>query len=162
MPSIVPHLWYTTEAEEAARFYASVLPDSSVDSVTTVPSDSPSGPVGSVKVVAFTLCGQPMVAISAGPFDEFNHSISFMILCDTQDEIDRYWTALSDGGQVEDCGWVRDRYGLSWQITSRKLQELMRDPDREKARRVSDTMLAMQKIEIAAIEAAARGEPSRA
>lgn len=157
MPSIVPHLWYTTEAEETARFYASVLPDSSVDSVTTLPTDSPSGPAGSVSVVEFTLCGQPMMAISAGPLDEFNHSISFMILCDTQDEIVRYWSALSQGGEVEDCGWVRDRFGLSWQITSRTLQEMMRDPDREKARRVSEAMLTMQKIEIGKIEEAWAG-----
>ena len=155
MPTIVPHLWYTAAAEEAARFYASVLPDSSIKSVTSVAAESPSGPPGSVKVVEFTLCGQPMMAIGAGPFEEFNHAISLMILCDTQEEIDRYWTALAEDGSVEDCGWVRDRYGLSWQITSRKLQELMRDPDREKARRVADAMLKMQKIEIAALEAAA-------
>lgn len=155
MPNIVPFLWYTSEAEEAAAFYASLLPDSHVDHVTTMPAESPSGPPGSVKVVEFTLCGQPMMAMSAGPLDQFNHSISFMILCDTQDEIDRYWSALAEGGEVEDCGWVRDRFGLSWQIAPRMMQAWMRDPDREKARRVSETMLTMQKLDLGRLQAAA-------
>lgn len=155
MPNIVPFLWYTSEAEEAAAFYASLLPDSHVDHVTAMPAESPSGPPGSVKVVEFTLCGQPMMAMSAGPLDQFNHSISFMILCDTQDEIDRYWSALAEGGEVEDCGWVRDRFGLSWQIAPRMMQAWMRDPDREKARRVSETMLTMQKLDLGRLQAAA-------
>lgn len=120
-----------------------------------MPAESPSGPPGSVKVVEFTLCGQPMMAMSAGPLDQFNHSISFMILCDTQDEIDRYWSALAEGGEVEDCGWVRDRFGLSWQIAPRMMQAWMRDPDREKARRVSETMLTMQKLDLVRLQAAA-------
>lgn len=155
MPNIVPFLWYTSEAEEAAAFYASLLPDSHVDHVTAMPAESPSGPPGSVKVVEFTLCGQPMMAMSAGPLDQFNHSISFMILCDTQDEIDRYWSALAEGGEVEDCGWVRDRFGLSWQIAPRMMQAWMRDPDGEKARRVSETMLTMQKLDLGRLQAAA-------
>ncbi len=157
MPNIVPFLWYTSEAEEAAAFYASLLPDSHVDHVTAMPAESPSGPPGSVKVVEFTLCGQPMMAMSAGPLDQFNHSISFMILCDTQDEIDRYWSALAEGGEVEDCGWVRDRFGLSWQIAPSMMQAWMRDPDREKARRVSEAMLTMQKLDLGRLEAAAAG-----
>lgn len=156
MPNIVPFLWYSSEAEEAANFYASLLPYSHVDHVSAMPAESPSGPAGSVKVIEFTLCGQPMMAMSAGPLDQFNHSISFMILCDTQAEIDRYWTALSEGGETEDCGWVRDRFGLSWQIAPRKMQEWMRDPDQAKARRVSEAMLTMQKLDLGQLEAAAR------
>ncbi len=159
MTNVVPFLWYSTQAEEAAKFYASLLPDSRVDYVTAMPADSPSGPAGTVKVVEFTLCGQPMMAMSAGPLDEFNHSISFMVLCDTQGEIDRFWSELSEGGETEDCGWVRDRFGLSWQIAPRKMQEWMRDPDREKARRVSEAMLTMQKLDLEALRTAA-GETS--
>lgn len=157
MSNLVPFLWYSSEAEEAARFYAALLPDSHIDHVTATPAESPSGPAGSVNVVEFTLCGQPMMAMSAGPLDVFNHSISFMVLCDTQEEIDRYWTALSEGGEVEDCGWVRDRYGVSWQIAPRKMQPWMRDPDQAKARRVSEAMLTMQKLDLAVLEAAAAG-----
>src|ERR1043166_4700553 len=95
---IVPHLWYTDKAEEAAAFYASILPDSKVDSVTALPADTPSGPAGSVKVVEFTLMGQPFMAIGAGPLDPFNHAVSFVVLCDDQAEIDRLWAALLEGG----------------------------------------------------------------
>ena len=158
MPTITPHLWYSKEAEEAANFYASIFPDSRVDRVTALPSDSPSGPAGSVKVVEFTLLGQPFMAISAGPLDPFNHSISFMVNCDTQAEIDRYWDALLQGGSPEQCGWLRDRYGLSWQIVPTVLGELMADPDREKAKRVSEAMLKMVKFDIAELERAARAE----
>jgi predicted 3-demethylubiquinone-9 3-methyltransferase (glyoxalase superfamily) len=158
MPTITPHLWYSKEAEEAANFYASIFPDSRVDRVTALPSDSPSGPAGSVKVVEFTLLGQPFMAISAGPLDPFNHSISFMVNCDTQAEIDRYWDALLQGGSPEQCGWLRDRYGLSWQIVPTVLGALMGDPDREKAKRVSEAMLKMVKFDIAELESAARAE----
>ena len=116
MAKIVPHLWYTKEAVEAANFYASVFPDSRVDNVSQIPAETPSGPPGSVDIVEFTLCGQPFQAISAGPLDPFNHSVSFIVNCDSQEEIDRYWAALEDGGQPEQCGWIRDRYGLCWQI----------------------------------------------
>src|SRR6478735_9709313 len=116
MANIVPHLWYTGQAEEAAAFYASLLPNSKVDSVTVLPADSPSGPAGSVKVVEFTLMGQPFMAMSAGPLDPFNHAVSFVVQCDDQTEIDRYWNALLEGGKAEQCGWLKDRFGLSWQI----------------------------------------------
>jgi predicted 3-demethylubiquinone-9 3-methyltransferase (glyoxalase superfamily) len=109
---IIPSLWYTEKAEEAAAFYASVLPRSRVDSVTPLAADTPSGPAGSVKVVEFTLMGQPFIAIGAGPLDPFNHSISFLVQCDDQAEIDRLWAALSEGGKTERCGWLQDRYGL--------------------------------------------------
>jgi predicted 3-demethylubiquinone-9 3-methyltransferase (glyoxalase superfamily) len=158
MPAIIPHLWYSREAEEAANFYASILPDSRVDRVTALPSDSPSGPAGSVKIVEFTLLGQPFAAISAGPLDPFNHAISFIVSCDTQEEIDRYWDALLQGGTPEQCGWLKDRYGLSWQIVPKVLSTLMTDPDREKAKRVSEAMLKMVKFDITELERAAASE----
>jgi predicted 3-demethylubiquinone-9 3-methyltransferase (glyoxalase superfamily) len=158
MTRIIPHLWYTREAEEAAAFYASVLPNSKVDSVTALPADSPSGPTGSVKVVEFTLVGQPFVAFSAGPLDEFNHAISFMVECEDQAEIDRLWAALSQGGEPEQCGWLKDRYGLSWQITPKALGAMMRDPDRAKARRVAEAMLKMVKLDIGGLKKAYDGK----
>jgi predicted 3-demethylubiquinone-9 3-methyltransferase (glyoxalase superfamily) len=157
MAKIVPHLWYNREAEEAARFYASTFPDSRVDRVTALPSDSPSGPAGSVKIVEFTLFGQPFLAISAGPLDSFNHSISFIVNCADQAEVDRYWSALLDGGKAEQCGWLKDRYGLSWQIVPTALGKWMTDPDRVKAKRVADAMMKMVKLDVAKLEAAAEG-----
>jgi predicted 3-demethylubiquinone-9 3-methyltransferase (glyoxalase superfamily) len=157
MSKIVPNLWYTDKAEEAAAFYASLLPNSKVDSVTALPADTPSGPAGSVKVVEFTLMGQPFMAISAGPFDPFNHAVSFMVLCDDQAEIDRLWTALSEGGKTEQCGWLRDRYGLFWQITPTVLGKMMKDPDRARAKRVTEAMLKMTKLDIAGLERAYHG-----
>lgn len=154
MATITPHLWYSDNAAEAAAFYASVFPDSRVDRVTTLPSDTPSGPAGSVDVVEFTLCGQPFMAISAGPLDPFNHAVSFIVSCDDQAEIDNYWDALLDGGQAEQCGWLRDRFGLSWQIVPTALGEMITDPDRERAKRVSDAMLKMVKFDIATLQAA--------
>lgn len=154
---IVPHLWYTKDAEGAARFYASVFPDSRVDRVTTLEAESPSGPPGSVSVVELTLFGQSFMAISAGPHHEFNDAISFLVNCDTQAEIDRYWNAiLEGGGKPQACGWIMDRYGLRWQISATVLGELMASPDRAKAKRVAEAMLKMIKIDIAALEAAAR------
>ena len=157
MSKIVPNLWYTDEAEEAAAFYASVLPNSKVDSVTALPADSPSGPAGSVKVVEFTLMGQPFMAISAGPLDAFNHSISLMVQCDDQAEIDRLWEALSKGGKIEQCGWLKDRYGLSWQIVPTVLGEIMKDLGRARAKRVAEAMLKMIKFDIAALKKAYAG-----
>lgn len=154
---IYPHLWYTREAEEAARFYASIFPDSRVDSVTPLPAESPSGPTGSVAIVEFTLLGQPFQAISAGPLDPFNHAISLVVECEDQAELDRYWDALATGGTIEECGWVRDRYGLAWQIVPRVLGERMKDPDRAAAKRVAEAMLKMKKLDIAGLEAAYRG-----
>jgi predicted 3-demethylubiquinone-9 3-methyltransferase (glyoxalase superfamily) len=158
MPSfkIVPHLWYTAEAEEAARFYTSIFPDSRVDAVTALPADSPSGPAGSVKVVEFTLAGQPFVAFSAGPLDPFNHAVSFMVECEDQAEIDRYWEALGAGGTHEPCGWLKDRYGLSWQIAPKALGEMMKSPDRAAARRAAEAMLGMKKLDLAGLERAFR------
>jgi predicted 3-demethylubiquinone-9 3-methyltransferase (glyoxalase superfamily) len=125
-----------------------------VDGVTALPVESPSGPAGSVKVVEFTLVGQPFMAISAGPLDEFNHSISFVVECDDQAEIDRLWEALSDGGKVEQCGWLKDRYGLSWQIVPASLGPMMKDPDRSRAKRVAEAMLKMIKLDIDGLQKA--------
>jgi predicted 3-demethylubiquinone-9 3-methyltransferase (glyoxalase superfamily) len=154
---ITPHLWFTRDAEPAARFYASIFPDSRVDRVTPIPAETPSGPPGSVPVVEFTLFGQAFMAISAGPLDPFNHAVSFMVSCDTQQELDKYWTALLEGGTPEQCGWLRDKYGLCWQIVPSMLQQWMADPDRAKATRVTQAMLQMQKFEIAKLEAAFEG-----
>ena len=157
---IVPHLWYAKEAEEAARFYASIFPDSHVDAVTSQPADSPAGPAGSVKLVEFTLAGQPFMAITAGPLDPFNHAISFLVECETQEEIDRYWDALGAGGTIEECGWLRDRFGLCWQITPAVFGAMLKAPDRAAARRAAEAMLSMKKLDIAALERAFRGEPT--
>jgi predicted 3-demethylubiquinone-9 3-methyltransferase (glyoxalase superfamily) len=156
---ITPFLWYTKEAEDAAAFYTSIFPNSRVRRVTALPSDSPSGPAGSVKIVEFELFGQPFTAMSAGPLDPFNHAISLLVTCDDQGEIDRYWDGLlAGGGTPEQCGWLRDRYGLSWQIVPAGFGEMMSDPDRARAKRVSDAMLKMVKIDIAALEAAYAGK----
>ena len=157
MASIQPFLWYNKEAEQAAKFYSGIFPDSHVDRVSALQTDSPSGPAGSVKVVEFTLMGQPFMAMSAGQMDSFNHAISLIVTCDTQDEIDHYWEALLEGGAPEQCGWLRDKYGVSWQIAPKRVFELHADPDKARAKRVGDAMLKMVKLDIAALEAAANG-----
>ena len=162
MQKITPFLWYAKEAEEAAAFYASIFPDSRVTRVTALPTDSPSGPAGSVKVVEFLLRGQPFVAMSAGPLDSFNHAISFVVNCDNQAEIDRYWDALLEGGSAEQCGWLKDRFGVSWQIVPAGFGEMMADPDRARAKRVADAMMKMVKFDIAALEAAYAGRETAA
>ena len=155
---IVPHLWYVREAEEAARFYASVFPDSRVDRVTTMPAESPAGPAGSVVVVEFTLCGQSFMSISAGPHHEFNDAVSFLVNCESQAEIDRYWDALlKNGGKPQACGWIIDKYGLRWQIVPTVLGEMMVDKDKAKAKRVTEEMLRQGKFDIAKLEAAFNG-----
>lgn len=152
---IFTHLWYTKEAEEAAEFYVSIFPDSRVDAVTPLMSESPSGPAGSVKVVDFTLFGQRFQAISAGPHHEFNDAISMVVLCDDQAELDRYWESLLEGGgQEQACGWLIDRFGVRWQIVPAALDEMMRDTDPSRAKRVSDAILKMVKIDIATLEKA--------
>jgi predicted 3-demethylubiquinone-9 3-methyltransferase (glyoxalase superfamily) len=155
---IVPHLWYAEEAEEAARFYAGVFPDSRVDRVTSLPADTPSGPAGSVKVVEFTLSGQRFMALTAGPHHEFNDAVSFLVSCDTQEEIDRYWNAiLANGGKPQACGWIIDKWGLRWQITPAVLGKMLTDPDRSKAKRAAEAMLKQVKFDIAALERAFEG-----
>jgi predicted 3-demethylubiquinone-9 3-methyltransferase (glyoxalase superfamily) len=156
---IVPSLWYSDKAIEAAQFYVSIFPHSSIDRITESPSDSPSGPAGSVKMVEYTLFGQSFFAMSAGPLDDFNHAISFTVNCKDQKEIDTYWNALiEDGGKAEPCGWVKDRYGVSWQIVPEKINDWNADKDRARARRVFEAMMKMEKLDIAKLEAAYHGK----
>jgi len=155
MTNVTQHLWFEKDMEAAVRFYTSLIPGSSMGWVSAIPADNPSGPAGSVKLAAFTIGDQRYMAIEAGPLDPFNHSFSIIVECDDQAEIDRLWDALMEGGLVEHCGWLRDRWGLSWQITPKRLRELMMDPDRDRAKRVTEAMLKMVKFDIAALEAAA-------
>ena len=157
MTRLIPHLWYSAEAEEAARFYVSVIPDSRIDHVSTLPVETPSGPAGGVTIVEFTLAGQPVTGFTGGPLDPFNHAISLMIECDTQEDIDRIWDALLDGGTPEECGWLRDRWGLSWQIAPRRLMEMSRGDDRAAAARAAEAMRGMVKLDLAALERAFAG-----
>ena len=154
---VFPHLWYAKEAEEAARFYASIFPDSRVDRVTPLLSESPSGPPGSVKVVDFMLFGQRFQAMSAGPHHEFNDAISMVVLCDDQAELDRYWNALlAGGGKPQACGWLIDRFGVRWQIVPAILDDMMRDKDPARSKRVTDAVMKMVKLDFAPIEKAYR------
>ena len=157
MTRLIPHLWYSAEAEEAARFYVSVIPDSRTDHVSTLPVETPSGPAGSVTIVEFTLAGQPVTGFTGGPLDPFNHAISLMIECDTQEDVDRIWDALLDGGTPEECGWLRDRWGVSWQIAPRRLMEMIRGDDRAAAARAAEAMRGMVKLDLAALERAFAG-----
>jgi len=158
-PKNYPFLWYAKEAEEAARFYASIFPDSRVNSVTAMQSESPSGPPGSVKVVDFTLFGQKFVAMTAGPHNEFNDAISMVVMCEDQAELDRYWNALlKGGGKPQACGWIMDRYGLRWQIIPKVLFEMMADKDKARSKRASDAMMTMVKLDVAALEKAYRAK----
>ena len=152
MSKIAPCLWFDGVAEEAASFYVSLLPDSQVDKIVRSPADTPSGPEGSVLVVEFTLAGQRFIALNGGPQFRFNEAISFTIDCSDQAEVDRLWEALSADEAAEQCGWLKDRFGVSWQIVPGALPTLLGDPDPDKARRVMQAMLQMKKIDIAALE----------
>ena len=154
---IYPHLWYAKDAEEAAKLYASVFPDSKVEHVATMGSETPSGPPGSVKIVSFTLMGQRFQAMSAGPHHDFNDAISFVVQCDDQAELDRYWNALLEGGgKPQACGWLIDRFGVRWQIIPAVLGKMLGDADRVRAQRATDAMLKMVKLDIAALKRAYR------
>jgi len=155
MGRIIPHLWYNKEAEEAARFYASILPNSHVDAITPLLTETPSGPA---VIVEFTLMGSPFQALSAGPFDAFNHSFSLIVECENQAEIDKYWDALGAGGQIEQCGWLKDRYGVSWQIVPKGIEKIMRDPDKAMVKRYTEAMLKMVKLDIAELTRAVEGK----
>jgi len=155
---IFPFLWYAKDAEEAALFYTSIFPNSHVEGVTTLQSESPSGPPGSVKVVDFSLFGQPFQAMTAGPHHEFNDAISMVVLCEDQAELDRYWNALLEGGgKPQACGWLIDRYGVRWQVIPAAFEQMMRDKDPARSKRVTDAMMKMVKFDIAALEKAYRG-----
>jgi predicted 3-demethylubiquinone-9 3-methyltransferase (glyoxalase superfamily) len=156
MQKITPFLSFINgDAEEAANFYVSLLPDSRIDRIFRSPVDTPSGPAGSVLTVEFTLAGTHYLALNKGPDCPFNEAVSFMISCDTQEEVDRLWTNLSKGGEEIACGWLKDRWGLTWQITPRRLMELINDTDQARAKRAMEAMMQMVKIDIAAIERAA-------
>jgi predicted 3-demethylubiquinone-9 3-methyltransferase (glyoxalase superfamily) len=155
---IRPCLWYDGTAEEAANFYVTLLPDSRVDNVQRSPADNPSMKEGGVLVVEFTLAGQQYIGLNGGPLFHFTEAVSFQVLTEDQAETDRLWEALTaNGGEESQCGWLKDRWGLSWQITPRRLLELIGDSDADRARRAMEAMLKMQKIDIAEIERAANG-----
>ena len=156
---ITPMLWYDGDAEEAANFYVGLLPDSRVDRVVRSPADNPSMKEGGVLLVEFTLAGQKFAGLNGGPQFRFTEAISLMIETESQAETDRLWEALTaNGGQESDCGWLKDRWGLSWQIAPKRLLELLDDPDPGRARRAMQAMLQMRKIDIAALERAAEGD----
>lgn len=149
-------LWFDGQAEAAAEFYSALLPDSHVDRVWRSPADTPSGPAGMVLTVDFTLLGSRVQGLNGGPDFRFNEAVSFVVECDEQAEVDRLWQALTaDGGEPGPCGWLKDRFGLSWQIVPRELHVFMDDPDPDRARRAMEAMLTMGKIEIEEIRRAA-------
>jgi predicted 3-demethylubiquinone-9 3-methyltransferase (glyoxalase superfamily) len=154
MQKIKTFLWYDNQAEDAANFYTSLFPNSRIVDVTR----HENGPSGDVTVVTFELDGQEFMAMNAGPEFKFNESISLYVDCESQEEVDRLWSAMTaDGGEESMCGWLKDKYGLSWQIVPKALNELMSDPDREKADRVMQAMLQMQKIDVAKLQEAYAG-----
>lgn len=157
---IQPCLWFDDQAEDAARFYTGIFPDSAIGTITRytdVGQEHHGKPVGSVLTVAFTLAGQPFVALNGGPAFRFNEALSLQILCETQDEVDHYCHHLTEGNPATamECGWLKDRFGLPWQVVPVRLTELLADPDAEVVRRVTRAMFAMQKMDIASLERAA-------
>lgn len=151
-------VWYDGAAEEAASFYAATFPDSSVDAVHKAPSDYPSGKAGDVITVEFTVMGIPCLGLNGGPEFKHNEAFSFIVATDDQEETDRYWNAIvNNGGEESMCGWCKDKWGVSWQITPRALTEGYTDPDPAVAKRVFEAMMPMKKIDVATIEAARRG-----
>jgi len=154
MQKITPFLWFDAEGEDAARFYTSAFPNSKIGEIARYGSAGPR-PEGTVMTVSFELDGQRFVALNGGPEFAFSEAVSFLVNCDTQDEVDSYWSALSEGGEEGPCGWLKDKFGLSWQIVPNRLPELLADPDRERAQRVMEAMLKMRKIEVDELERAA-------
>lgn len=153
MQRITPHLWFATQAKEAAEYYVSVFPNSRITSATVL-HDTPSG---DCDVMTFELNGQPFMAISAGPLFKFNEAISFIVPCETQEEIDYFWNKLSAVPEAEQCGWCKDKFGVSWQITPVAMEKMMREGTPEQIQRVTKAFLAMKKFDIAALEKAAQG-----
>ncbi|MDX6680249.1 MAG: hypothetical protein QOG94_288 [Solirubrobacteraceae bacterium] len=158
---ITPNLWFDTEAEDAARFYTSVFSNSRIVNTTHYTEAGPRE-AGTVMTVEFELDGQRFVAINGGPQFKFDEAVSFEITCETQDEIDFYWERLTDGGEESQCGWCRDRYGLSWQVVPTGMEELFADPDQTRAERAMRAMLGMRKLDVEALRSAADGVPSQA
>jgi predicted 3-demethylubiquinone-9 3-methyltransferase (glyoxalase superfamily) len=159
MPTIKPNLWFDGNAEEAARFYVSLLPGGSLDNVYRAPAANPSTPEGAVLLVEFTVAGQRFTGINGGPQFRFSEAVSFAIEdLDGQAEVDRLWDALiADGGEPGQCGWLKDRFGLSWQVVPRQLGEMLGSPDRDASRRAMEAMLEMGKIDIAELRRAFEG-----
>jgi predicted 3-demethylubiquinone-9 3-methyltransferase (glyoxalase superfamily) len=158
MPRITSFLWFDTEAEEAARFYVSIFDNSRIGTIVRY-GDAGPGPKGSVMTVAFEVDGHQFIALNGGPHFKFSEAISFSIDCKTQDDVDRYWNALTGGGGSEQpCGWLKDKFGMSWQVNPTVLGEMLNDPDPEKARRTMEAMLTMKKIDIAALKRAHAGQ----
>ncbi|MEU3449687.1 VOC family protein [Streptomyces thermolilacinus] len=153
---IKPFLWFDTEAEEAAAHYTAIFPDSRVVEVARYPEGSPR-PAGMVMTVEFELAGQRYVALNGGPEFRFNEAVSLAVECEDQEEIDHYWSRLSEGGEEGPCGWLKDKYGLSWQVYPRELDVMMRDPDPAKARRATEAMMGMKKLDLQALRAAHQG-----
>ena len=158
MSKITPCLWFDGNAEEAANFYVTLLPDSRIRKVQRSPADNPSTPEGAVLVVEFTLAGQDFMGLNGGPQFPFTEAVSFSIDCEDQAEVDRLWDALTaDGGKPVACGWLKDRFGLSWQIVPRELPRLLADPDPARAKRAFQAMMDMVKIDVAKLREAAGG-----
>jgi predicted 3-demethylubiquinone-9 3-methyltransferase (glyoxalase superfamily) len=160
---ITPCLWFDTQAEEAARFYTSIFKNSRIGTIShysEVGREIHGGTPGSVLTVEFELNGQPFTALNGGPHFKFNEAVSFQIMCKDQEELDHYWNKLNEGGdpQAQQCGWLKDKFGLSWQVVPTVLLEMLTDPDREKADRAMEAMLQMKKLDIAALERAFEGE----
>lgn len=158
MSKITPFLWFDTDGEEAARFYTSLFPNSSIGHISRYGEAGPR-PAGTAMTVSFELDGMPFTALNGGPNYTFSEAVSFQVSCSGQDEVDHYWNALSEGGEEGPCGWLKDRFGLSWQIVPTRLPELLGDPDPERASRAMAAMMTMKKIEIDALERAAVGSP---
>jgi predicted 3-demethylubiquinone-9 3-methyltransferase (glyoxalase superfamily) len=156
MQKISPFLWFDDQAEEAMNFYVAIFKNSKVGKVTRY-GDAGPGPKGSVMTASFELEGQQFTALNGGPHFKFTEAISFVVNCATQEEVDRFWDKLSEGGQIQQCGWLKDKFGLSWQITPSVLIELMNDPDPQKSQRVTEAMLQMTKIDIAKLRQAYEG-----
>src|SRR5438270_11520576 len=156
MQKITPFLWFDHEAEEAVNFYTSIFEDSRVKILTRYSEAGP-GPKGTVMTIAFELVGQDFVALNGGPHFKFTEAISFVVNCDTQEELDKFWQKLSEGGTEIQCGWLKDKYGLSWQIVPTRLPELLQGNDPERSERVMKALFQMKKLDIAALERASRG-----
>lgn len=154
---VIPCLWFDKQGEEAARFYVSLLPDSRIDAVIESPGDYPDGKAGDVLLVEFTLAGNRYTALNGGPHFKFNEAVSLQIDCEDQAEVDRLTEALSAVPEAEQCGWVKDRYGMSWQIVPYALNRLLNDPDPSVRKRVFDAMMQMKRLNVAELERAARG-----
>ncbi|HEX9948471.1 MAG TPA: VOC family protein [Allosphingosinicella sp.] len=160
---ITPCLWFNHDAEEAANLYVSLLPDSRIDDIVRSPADNPSMKEGGVLVVEFTLAGRKYTGLNGGPAFPFTEAVSFMIRCEDQAEVDRLWDALlADGGQPSQCGWLKDRFGLSWQICPQEMLEMLASDDRDAARRAMEAMMTMSKLDLAQLRRAFEGEAAAA